>query len=110
MRPVPHASCGPAVAAVLLARFAASEPWLRAQGQPFDVLIRNGLVVDGTGTAGRIASVGIREGRIVEVGPAEKTKVPITSRPPKTARPPGVVPQAAKPTESVQIISAAMSL
>ena len=39
-----------------------------AQGQPFDLLVRNGLVVDGTGAPGRAASVGVRNGRIVEVG------------------------------------------
>jgi N-acyl-D-amino-acid deacylase len=39
-----------------------------AQGQPFELLIRNGLVVDGTGAPARVASVGIRNGRIAEVG------------------------------------------
>ncbi len=34
----------------------------------FDVVIRNGLVVDGTGTPGRVADVAISDGRIVAVG------------------------------------------
>ena len=34
----------------------------------FDVVIRNGLVVDGTGNPGRLADVAIRDGRIVAVG------------------------------------------
>ena len=42
--------------------------WVGAQGQPFDLLIRNGLVVDGTGAPGRVTSVAIRGGRIAEVG------------------------------------------
>ena len=34
----------------------------------FDVVIRNGLVVDGTGTPGRVADVAISDGRIVAMG------------------------------------------
>ena len=34
----------------------------------FDVVIRNGLVVDGTGNPGRTADVAIRDGRIVAIG------------------------------------------
>ena len=34
----------------------------------FDVVIRNGLVVDGTGSPGRTADVAIRDGRIVAIG------------------------------------------
>src|ERR687893_748008 len=41
-----------------------------AAGQPptFDVLVRNGQVLDGTGSAPRRTDVGIRDGRIVAVG------------------------------------------
>lgn len=35
----------------------------------FDTVIRNGLVFDGTGAPGRLADIGIREGRIVAVAP-----------------------------------------
>ncbi len=42
-----------------------------AQPGTFDLILRNGRVVDGTGAPGRLASIGIRAGRIVEVGPLE---------------------------------------
>lgn len=55
-----------AVAAAIVS--ATSTP--HAQSAPaFDLLIRNGLVVDGSGQPGRVASVGIRNGRIAAVGP-----------------------------------------
>jgi N-acyl-D-aspartate/D-glutamate deacylase len=37
---------------------------------PFDILIRNGIVIDGTGSSGRRADVGIRGDRIAFVGVA----------------------------------------
>jgi N-acyl-D-amino-acid deacylase len=41
-----------------------------AQGQParYDLLIRNGRVLDGTGNPWRAADIGIRNGRVVEMG------------------------------------------
>jgi N-acyl-D-aspartate/D-glutamate deacylase len=37
-----------------------------------DVVIRGGTVIDGTGSAGRRADVGIRDGRIVEIGDVDE--------------------------------------
>jgi N-acyl-D-aspartate/D-glutamate deacylase len=42
--------------------------WLSAQDAPFDILIRNGRVVDGSGSPSVLADVGIRNGRIEAVG------------------------------------------
>ena len=36
--------------------------------QPFDLLIRNGRLLDGSGSAARSADVGIRSGRIAAIG------------------------------------------
>jgi N-acyl-D-amino-acid deacylase len=36
----------------------------------FDLIVRGGVVVDGTGAPRRVADIAIRDGRIVEVGPA----------------------------------------
>ena len=43
---------------------------LSAQQQQFDILIRGGTVVDGTGSPGRVTDVGIRGDKIVFVGNA----------------------------------------
>ncbi|MGH9786470.1 MAG: N-acyl-D-amino-acid deacylase family protein, partial [Terriglobia bacterium] len=42
--------------------------WLSAQDAPFDLLIRNARVVDGSGSPSLLADVGIRNGRIEAVG------------------------------------------
>lgn len=44
--------------------------------QRFDILIRGGRVIDGTGTPGRVLDVGIRDGRIVFVGEAAAPGAP----------------------------------
>ena len=41
---------------------------IRAQNQPFDILIRRGTVVDGSGARAARADIGIRDGRIVSIG------------------------------------------
>src|SRR5207245_11732993 len=40
----------------------------------FDIVIRGGRVLDGTGSPWRIADIGIRRGKIVRVGPLERAK------------------------------------
>src|SRR5690242_15720520 len=39
-----------------------------AYGQPYDIVIRNGHVIDGTGSPWYSADVGIRGGRIAAIG------------------------------------------
>src|SRR5262245_24981298 len=46
-----------------------------AQGAPADVLIRNGRVIDGTGTAARNADVAITGDRITFVGDAARSNI-----------------------------------
>ena len=41
---------------------------LASLAQDFDVLIRNGLIVDGTGNPAHVGDLGIRDGRIVAMG------------------------------------------
>jgi N-acyl-D-amino-acid deacylase len=41
---------------------------LKAQEQPYDLLIRNGRVIDGTGSPWYAGDVGIRDGRIAAIG------------------------------------------
>jgi dihydroorotase/N-acyl-D-amino-acid deacylase len=49
----------------------ASGPRLNAQGTPFDLVIRNGRIIDGTGSPWYAADVGIRDGRIAAIGRLE---------------------------------------
>ncbi len=43
--------------------------------QTLDVVFRGGTVIDGTGTAGRIADVGVADGRIAVVGTVDATQI-----------------------------------
>ena len=56
-----HSGLSGSLAALLLTTFACGEA-------PYDLVIRNGTVIDGTGTEGRKADVGIRDGKFVRVG------------------------------------------
>lgn len=49
----------------------ATGPRLDAQEAPFDLVIRNGRVIDGTGSPWYTADVGIRDGRIAAIGRLE---------------------------------------
>ncbi|MEP7117241.1 MAG: D-aminoacylase [Acidobacteriota bacterium] len=54
------------VAAVMALSGSSAQP--RAAQETFDLLVRGGTVVDGTGAPGRVADVGIRRGQIAAVG------------------------------------------
>jgi N-acyl-D-amino-acid deacylase len=41
---------------------------LRAQTPPFDLVVLNGRVIDGTGAAARVTDIGIRDGRVAALG------------------------------------------
>ena len=70
---------GAFVAAAIL--LLAALPRARAQqpaGQPFEIVIRHGHIIDGTGSPWYAADVGIRDGRIAAIGdlagaPAKRT-------------------------------------
>ncbi|OGS66537.1 MAG: hypothetical protein A3K59_08690 [Euryarchaeota archaeon RBG_19FT_COMBO_69_17] len=44
---------------------------------PFDVLVRNGRVLDGTGTPWRVLDLGVRRGRIAQVGRLNRSKASV---------------------------------
>jgi N-acyl-D-amino-acid deacylase len=55
-------------ASILLSGLRADAVSVAVQGPPFDVLIKGGRVIDGTGKAAFLANVGIRNGRIADIG------------------------------------------
>jgi N-acyl-D-amino-acid deacylase len=54
------------LSAVLLFSFAALEA--REPAQPFDIVITNGHIIDGTGSPWYSGDIGIREGKIISIG------------------------------------------
>ena len=46
-----------------------------------DYVIRSGTVIDGTGEPGRLADVGIRDGRIVAIGQIDEPARPSSTPP-----------------------------
>jgi N-acyl-D-amino-acid deacylase len=52
----------------LQAQIASSSIAVRAEGQPFDIVIENGRIVDGTGSPWYSGQVGIRQGHIAAIG------------------------------------------
>ena len=65
-------SCVAQVCAATLLIASAVTGAARAQTQPFDVVIRNGRILDGAGNPWFRSDVGIRGDRIVEIGQLEK--------------------------------------
>jgi len=49
-----------------------SDPGTRSEGNHFDLIVRGGILVDGTGTARRRIDVGVRDGRIAALGRLDK--------------------------------------
>ena len=54
--------------AVLLVSFCVTNLKAQAAAKPFDIVIVNGHVIDGTGSPWYAADIGIRDGRIAEIG------------------------------------------
>ncbi len=52
----------------LEAQMASSSIAVRAEAQPFDIVIENGRIIDGTGSPWYSGQVGIRQGRIAAIG------------------------------------------
>src|SRR5690606_20758823 len=57
---------------IIAALVTALGPFPTAYAESFDVIIRDGEVIDGTGTTARRADVGIRDGRIAAIGDLEE--------------------------------------
>jgi N-acyl-D-amino-acid deacylase len=85
-----------AVAAVIVVRLA-------AQPQGFDVLVRGGVVYDGSGNAGRRADVGVRGDRVVAVGDLRAARAAVTVDATGLAVAPGFINMLSWSTESLLV-------
>ena len=63
---------------ILTVGLSSASPPPRAAQDTFDVIVRGGTVVDGTGTPGRRADVGIRQGRVAAIGDLAGAAAPTT--------------------------------
>ncbi len=70
---IPAALLG-AAAAGRASSSSTAQPQAGASGQPYDLLIRNGRVVDGSGNPWQAADLGISDGRIVAMGRLDKAR------------------------------------
>src|SRR4051812_31026649 len=61
-----HSPCAVAVWSLFISLVAASS--IDAADQPFDLVIKSGRVVDGSGVPWYVADLGIRDGKIARIG------------------------------------------
>ena len=84
-----------------LAVFLTTTTFAQTKPQVFDVLIKNGIVYDGTGTPGKRVDVGIRADKIVAVGNLSKAKAQTIIDAKNLAVAPGFINMLSWSTESL---------
>jgi N-acyl-D-amino-acid deacylase len=84
-----------------LASIGCDAPTRAQQSQPFDVVIRNGTVYDGSGAPGKRADVGLRGDRIAAVGDLSSAQAAATLDVPNMAVAPGFINMLSWSTESL---------
>jgi N-acyl-D-amino-acid deacylase len=87
--------------AISLASVGCGSPTRAQQSQPFDIVIRNGTVYDGTGAPGRRADVGLRGDRVAAVGDLSSAQATATLDAQNLAVAPGFINMLSWSTESL---------